>query len=218
MGVEVLEPVGLEGLLDCELDELLGFVGEELFVVEELDEGDVGAVALDCVGLVPDVAGDCVGALGVVWELGEVGELDEDDMEFVGELVGDEVVGEEVVGADADEDELEEDADGDELEGAAPDVAPPLPPPDPPAPPPPPPPACAWTAAAPKVVMAAAMATWLYLRKFLMTESFGDARVIRICGPTARICTPSALMAVGRVLPDFSRLGIWSTFADQTLK
>jgi hypothetical protein len=162
LGADVLEPLGLDCLLDCELDELLGFV------VEEFDEGDVGDVALDCPGLVPGVVGDCVGALGFV------GELDEDGMEFVGELVGDEVVGEEVVGVDADGDDADgDDADGDELEVAAPDVAPPPDAPAPPPPPPPPPPDCAWTAAAPKVVIAAAMATWLYLSRFLMTESFG---------------------------------------------
>jgi hypothetical protein len=139
LGDGVLAPLGLAGLLDCELDELAGFPGG-LF-----DEGDVGDVALDRPGFVPGAVGDCVGAPGV---------LEEDGVEVVGEFAGDDAAGEEVVGVDVEGVDVE----GDELDGAVPDVAPP-PPDAPPPDAPDPPPDCAWTAAAPKVVRAVAMIT-----------------------------------------------------------
>lgn len=141
LGVGVLVPLGLAGLFDCELDELAGFPGWVF------DEGDVGDAALDCLGFVPGAAGDCVGAPGVL------GGLEEDGVEFAGEVAGDEAAGEEVVGVDVEGAEVEgADVEGDELDGAVPDAVPPPDAPDPP-------PDCAWTTAAPKVVRAVAMIT-----------------------------------------------------------
>jgi hypothetical protein len=121
-GVEVLEPLAPDVLFDCCPEVLWGVVGDEL------DEGVVGDIPVDCPGYEP---GGVVGELDGVDPPGLVD--DGDGIELFGEVPGDEVEGEDVEGIDVD-------GDGVELEGAEPEVAPPPPALEPPA-------DCAWAAA-----------------------------------------------------------------------